>query len=322
MNRASRFLLFVTIASCIPLSVYSQIDTTWTMVLGIADIEEASSLTKTNDGNVVVAGQYVVSREPLNVDQFISKHSVDGLNMWTSTFDISTFEIAKTIAETNDNRFLVGGQASVTNEEYGRDIYTGLIDSVGNQSWTHRFGMDGNSYDVVSDCIQTSTGKYLYVGNTRPGSTEHSAAWLQLVSQTGSVEWTKIYENPANWQCKAVIETEDGGFLTVGSPLLMKFNSSGDSLWSRRSGIGDFDFGLGIRILTAPDGNFLILSHKRDEVTDEHKGELILIDSSGDVIWSKLIDDQDEDRYATYSDITESHNEGYLLLGSHDDQPI
>lgn len=131
-------------------------------------------------------------------------------------------------------------------------------------------GTDGT--DQARDVIFTSDGSYLVIGYSQGGSIGNDGLYLSKLDTSGNILWQKWYSfigsslpNYATWQGSVICEVSDSGFV-VGSKidtgntqmgLLIKFNSQGDTIFSKSDSI---DLGNNVqKIMLSPDSNLLAL---------------------------------------------------------------
>jgi len=147
----------------------------WEAVLGGDASEEAKSITTTNDGGYIVAG-YTRSDEITGGsslrDYWIVKLDTDGDVDWQNTFGGSQHDEAASIAQTDDNGFIVLGFSRsndgdvsgsiIPNSE--KDYWLIKLDENGNLNWDKSLGGWGD--DDGFSVRQTTDGGYILAGTT------------------------------------------------------------------------------------------------------------------------------------------------------------
>lgn len=103
------------------------------------------------------------------------------------------------------------------------------------------------------------------------------------------VVFQSIYEGPTGMAAgNAVVQTADGGYAVAGvtsgngifDGLLVRYNSTGDTLWSRTYDFGGYDF-LTSAVEMA-DGGFMLGGYRA------HEGPLLMrTDADGDTLWTR-----------------------------------
>ncbi len=161
--------------------------------------------------------------------------------------------------------------------------------------WIHSYGTD--RADICSDHIQTPDGGFLLVGTSMGLHIGSAPILVVKTDANGDSLWARGYHPYyAHYQPK-VVETSDGGFLIAASVLvtgndnppdasimLLKINSSGDTVWARDYGIFH-DISIG-NLISLPNGEFAIgggesLPHSTSDIY------LLRVNSQGDSLWMK-----------------------------------
>jgi hypothetical protein len=147
----------------------------------------------------------------------------------------------------------------------------------------------GGGLEDRAFCVQqTSDGGYVLVGLTYSFGAGYEDVYVVKTDSTGDLIWTKTFGNSSFDDGAFVEQTEDGGYIIVGTAFviadslwrvyLVKTDSLGDSLWSRTYS-GGITFGSCVR--QTKDGGYIIAgSYGMSAVF------LLRTDSLGDSLWS------------------------------------
>ncbi|WP_294240881.1 hypothetical protein [Chryseobacterium sp. sg2396] len=127
------------------------------------------------------------------------------------------------------------------------DMWVVKYDQYGKIEWQRLYG--GANFEYSGDLKQTTDGGYIMVAQTNSSGTgdvmtapaNHGGngdVWVVKLSATGAITWQKILGGTGSEQVKAVLQTDDGGYLIGAST-----NSSATGeVTSTRSNSGDYDF--------------------------------------------------------------------------------
>ena len=193
-----------------------------------------------------------------------------------------------------------------------RDIWFVKVGFDGNIIWEHSLG--GSSDEYPAKLIATSDGGFLVLGSTgsNDGDVSGNHGWLDYwavkTDSEGNILWQNCLGGSYNDEPYDVLETEDGGFLIIGSinspdgdistyygfydAWLVKLDASGDLLWDRSYGGSLIEYGTSIK--PTNDGGFIIGSSvgSPDGLVDcnlhgQQDMWLVKLDNNMDIVWQK-----------------------------------
>ncbi|HHG86072.1 MAG TPA: PKD domain-containing protein [Bacteroidetes bacterium] len=121
------------------------------------------------------------------------------------------------------------------------------------------------------------------------------------------VRWAKTFAGPNDDACQ-VRQTPDGGFILLGSAgfsnYLVRTDSLGDTLWSRKPNWADF-----CGLINTADGGFLLTGTTVSSIRDFVSYKL---DANGDSVWAHVyLDTLDQGHYTAL----EMDDGGFILTG-------
>jgi hypothetical protein len=130
----------------------------------------------------------------------------------------------------------------------------------------------GKDYDEAKAVIQTQDGGYLIVGATKSfGAGEYYDVYVLKLDKNGKKQWEKTFGGERYDEAKAVIQTQDGGYLIVGKTGLsgdggedvyvLKLDKNGNKQWEKTFG-GEYDMTGNIManaVVQTQDGGYLIV---------------------------------------------------------------
>lgn len=160
-----------------------------------------------------------------------------------------------------------------------------------NKTGTYDGGFEGNA--IVSLGAQG----FAVAGTADELGTNGTDLYLAQVSVGGLINWETLFGGTGQDVGRGLVQTLDGGLVTVGSTttygsglqdvLLVKTDSSGQVLWYRTFGGSDQDVGHAIALLSG--GGFLIVGETRSFSDGDLDAYVIKTSSSGAFVWKKTM---------------------------------
>jgi len=271
---------------------------------GLNGMDEARWMAVDSYGNVYVTGsgfaQY--SRH----DYVALKYDIAGNKLWEYRYNGALGDGDDLLYAGSVNAlgevFLTGRSEGTSNPTYPRDIVTVKLDSDGQESWVQTLtipqGNDGGQ-DIVVD--ETSGNVYVTGYLVKPGGlwdidivtiaydSDGNELWLDLVDGTAGTQ-DYGYEIELDPFGDIVVAGRSNGTGTGTDILLMKYNESGDTLWTRRfDGTGNFtDWPLDMAV--DQTGGIYIAGTSYGSVSNKMDFILLKYDTSGALVWDKRID--------------------------------
>lgn len=222
-------------------------------------------------------------------------------------------DLGQSVSQTSDAGYILAGFS----DGFGNganDIYLVKTDSLGDTLWTKTYGTINEDY--AYSVQQTFDGGYVIVGNS-DNSITHSNVVLLKTFSNGNLQWYKTYIDTNYESASSVWQTSDGGYIltgttTIATPLdyhinLIKANSNGDTLWTRRYGV----FTQGNSVQQTSDGGYIIAGNIYNSISKQNI-YLIKTNSNGDTIWTKKYGGSKDDQ--SYS-VRQTMDGGYIITG-------
>lgn len=212
------------------------------------------SMTVDGLGNVYVAGMSVYDTIPNNNRSNIVtiKYDASGIQQWAAVYDgpghtDSSGDIPTAIAVDNQGNVYVTGWSMGYSS--GFDWATIKYNSSGVQQWVQRYVAASYSYDIPKDLKVDGLGNVYVTGRRVLSNTDLGDFVTVKYNTSGVQQWIRIYDNQhANGDLASLLEIDNIGnvYVTgesygVGTHFdyaTIKYNSSGDELWVRRSNSG------------------------------------------------------------------------------------
>lgn len=149
-------------------------DLLWQKNFGGSSIEIGYSITKTFDGNYVLAGDTRssdadVSNFKGNTDFWVIKFDDNAQMIWEKTFGGSDFESARDVLELQSNELLISGSSKSSDnqvsENFGQnDVWIAFTDENGNL--INELSIGGTNLDFAQEAIQLQNGEVVLVGSS------------------------------------------------------------------------------------------------------------------------------------------------------------
>jgi hypothetical protein len=259
----------------------------WQHTYGGPEWDTAESIRQTNDGGYIVAGDTRSFGAGL-YDIWILKLDSTGLIEWQHTYGASRSEMVRGIRQTSDEGYIVAG-TSYTFGPGPKSIWILKLTSTGNIEWQHTYG--GNDSDSAKSILETSDGEYVVLAQTGSFGVGLSDFLIFKLSSTGIIEWQHTYGGPLWDPPRAVFQTTDGGFVSVGDTysfgagendcFVMKLNPTGELEWAKTYGGSSFEFAKVIQ--QTEEGDFIAAGDTSSFGEGETDFLLFQISSEGDI---------------------------------------
>lgn len=144
----------------------------WEKSFGGSEIDEAYSITNTNDGNYVIVGNTRSNDNDVAInkgdaDLWLIKITPEGNLIWEKTFGGLSFEVGRSVVKTQDNGFLISGssrsvQGDLTSNNGQNDAWVLKLNENGSLVWQKTIG--GSQIDFALDAIELNNKKIIVVG--------------------------------------------------------------------------------------------------------------------------------------------------------------
>ncbi len=139
-----------------------------------------------------------------------------------------------------------------------------------------------------------------------------------IFAQTPDTTWAKIFATPGDDYGEYVEQTNDGGFIIVGTTdssgtddvFLIKTNSVGDTLWTRTYGTYHYDYATCVH--QTNDGGYIIFGETDSYDPNFWEGLLIKTDSNGDTLWTKHLGNS---AFYFFQSGVDLNGSGYVAVG-------
>ena len=265
--------------------------------------ESFDSVIETRDGGFVAVGETTILEDGSLGDAFIIKYNKDGLIEWQEALLGEDTDMYFNLAEDEDGSIYVIGKSFSSDLNFSNTLnqpHALLVkySSDGTQEWITTYN-DGGRQINYNDLI-VSNDKLIIVGNKINNSSR--TGFVRIVNKSDGTENKIVYlqDNDYDTNIKSIIKSNDNSYVVVGNtinkttseefPLIVKLDSSGNTLWS---------YELSQNISISKEGSFNSVIETSDSsfvvggfVTESNKTNPILMkfSNSGTLMWSDIED--------------------------------
>lgn len=286
-------ILFVIAISTLSLKgTYAQY-TNWIHTWGGKQEDAATSVAVDRDGNYVIAGNTgSFGKDTSNI--LLQKYDNYGNLIWSVTWGGNASDAASDAAVDDSNNIYVTGYSS----SFGSGWYDALLlkfNQNGSLMWSKVWG--GNSYDAGYGIYIDNDGNLLVSGESFSFG---NAAVLLKFDTDGNFIWGKSWKSSATYDAAFSITADITGdiILTgiswnyfqsayINKILIIKYDKSGNVLWSRNWGGSGLDETWGPNTVKADNSNNIYIAGRTQFGNGSIDALLLKIDAGGNLVWSK-----------------------------------
>ncbi len=145
-------------------------------------------------------------------------------------------------------------------------------------------------------------------------------------SQAQQVTFSGVYYDSKNRgiQVNSVCASYNNGYMIAGEAsmggLIIQVGSTGYIVWNKTFN-RDTSYNSNVvfnSIITTKDSCFVLVGSVSNPISDEYEALCVKIESNGDIIWAKTINQPGYSIYATF--VQQTYDSGYVMTGFTDDQ--
>jgi hypothetical protein len=219
----------------------------WNKSYGGKGPDWGNDIEKTSDGGFIIIGQTSLNKSYQPDYSWLFKIDKLGNIEWEKTFDQGDLIGVSSVKQTKDLGYILLG---------GSNSETAIIktDMLGNIEWRRAIGENNKNNKIFGNFVkQTSDGGYIITGYTKEYISENKDVWLVKTNNTGYEQWNKTFDAGKNDVGNKVLQTPDGGFITIGTSLgslqnlhniwLIKITEFGEMQWNKFFGGDNSDWG-------------------------------------------------------------------------------
>jgi len=301
-----------------PEALWSKAGQVWNRTYGGPYMDWATSLIESGDGGYLLTG---LTRSCGNgeADFYLLKLDGGGNKVWETTHGRAVDEDGTCVARSEDGGFVVAGGTDV---QYVKEIHVVKVDGNGREMWEKTY--EAGPYEMPRcDCIIADADGFLLAGKMWPGtyfpenyssSDVGTDAYLLQIDGKGNKLWERTYGGDGDEAITGIVQTQDGGFLVVGTAsddagsdvYCLRIDRRGNVLWERRFGGADSEEAKDV--VPAPDGGYVIVGGRspEDGLSDVY---VLKIDAEGTLTWEKSFGGEGWD----FGNCIIGRNDGYTV---------
>ncbi|MBQ4819822.1 hypothetical protein [Aquimarina sp. MMG016] len=306
----------------------------WIKTFGGSNEDNALSVVEAADGDYIIAGYTqsldgdITDKTATDSDFWVLKLTKEGEIVWSKTYGGTGDDRAEKIILTSDGGYALVGYSRSADEDVSvneglQDYWIVKLNSVGEIQWEKSFGFPG--IDRAFSVVQTTDEGFFVTGFldvtasngegndpiAKSNISKHGVGefWGIKLDALGEMEWRHYFGGTNNDRSYDVLQTEDKGFLMIGSSesidfditdskgsydfWAVKVNAEGTLLWQKSFGGSEID--VGYALAATGDGKYIIIGDSRsaDGNVSGARGNadlwMIQIDGNGNLLWEKSI---------------------------------
>lgn len=270
--------------------------------------ENLFSIDYCNDGGYILGGFTTYYDAG---DILLIKTDSDGNVKWQKILNFNDSEILIKVFTDSDGKIIVFSERSTNNNS----LYFTVLDSIGNLISDSSLPISQILY--IKGINSTQDGGFIVCGTSNLNNTNATNIFFIKLSHTGDVELFRYYYDfdiYNNYLIEDIIQTVDSGYIACGQKgylmggggrnFIIKFNSAGDTIWTKQYNLSLSNPDFASSILESDDGLIIAGAY------NYYSGSFVIkIDSNGNLIWSKIYDLIN----GGFQSITKDTTSGYIL---------
>lgn len=245
-------------------------------------------------------------------------------NIHAQTYFIRSLEKMTSTDKLFGNQILSNGDYILSGHT-SSDILLVRSDSLGNVLWQKTYPGTVDSEEGKT-CAITGTGNIVVAGYSKPSSGTFDAMVVNT-DTNGNMQWIRKYGHPTYHTKAWPIDTSFAGTLYLAgwtsdmpnngnwtSGFIIKTNSLGDTIWSKRFGsetIGNHTY---FRTLASTnDGGCIAVGESNEYGAGGYDVVTVKLNSNGDTLWTRTFGSSGDD-YGW--NVKQTSNNGYIICGN------
>ncbi|NNE76023.1 MAG: hypothetical protein HKN31_03015 [Pricia sp.] len=289
--------------------------------------DNAKAVIATGDGGYAILGHTqsedgdVTDKQGTDFDYWLLKFNGQGELQWNKSYGGSSNDRGNDLVQTSDGGYAILGYSESSDGDVSEnagdlDYWLARTDASGILMWQESFGFKGRDEGI--SLIKTKDTGFLLVGvldvtaSEAQGNTsakKHAGGdyWAVRLAPDGSLIWSQYFGGTFTDTAYDVIETDEGGFIIVGSSdsvdvdisgnkgsydfWVVAISGTGQLIWEKNFGGDEIDEAHSI--VKSADGNYIIVGDTRssnNDISFNHGAAdvwVIKINPSGELLWEK-----------------------------------
>lgn len=203
------------------------------------------------------------------------------------------------LIQNSNSEYIVAGNKNHMADPGEACMYA--FNEYGDTLWLNHYGTD--SLDQVNQVVETTDGGYVAVGQTRDLFGTYSKIMVIKTTSTGALSWQRSMGGQGEEQAIGVDELASGELVICGRTtlngngafdmLLIKTESDGDTLWTRRYGGTENEEANSIR--RTQDGGLVMAGYTASFPVGSKNCYIVRTNEVGDTLWTRSYGGSDDD---------------------------
>ena len=185
----------------------------WQRTYGGIGNDSVCSVQQTSDGGYILSGNtfsFGAGGQDIWILKLFSTSDVE----WQRAYGGINADNACTIQQASDGGYILAGD-TLSSGAGVKDIWVLKLTSSGDIEWQKTYG--GFDNDSACSIQQTSDGGYIVGGNSLSFGSGRSDFLILKISQTGDIEWQRVFGTNAGETASTVRQSSDGAYFIAGS---------------------------------------------------------------------------------------------------------
>lgn len=304
---------------CLIIKINNSGDTVWTRLIAGGSWENINSVQECDNTDILIVG---TSDSYLGMfyDVYCARLNNLGNMLWYGGFGnggTNRYDAGEDFIEEQNSNFWVLGETDMGIGGGYVDMYLFEINSAGVCLRTKTYG--GTFNDYGKSIVLAKDGTIILGGSTSSFGAGNTDIALLDVDTSGSVIWSRTYGTSSWENLGDLIQDGSGNIVIVGSKLsasgdtdiiIVKTDSSGNLIWSRR--IGGTGNDLANSVALAKDGDYLITGSTVGLGFGNSDAFLLKVNKEGSIIFSKVYGGTG---YDSGIQVKLTEDDGYIISG-------
>jgi hypothetical protein len=295
---------------------------TFMEAIGTAETEEAFSISFSDDGNLLVAGEYFQLNGGFIRDGLLMKCNANGELDWAETFGFNIgSETINCLHQTSDGGYIFTGNTG----SYvlgGWDIWISKIDEDLNETWGGALG--GPLQDYGRDVFEDDDGGFVLIGTIEGADGPDDDIYVKKLNAGGVSVWGWSYGQSTDDYGYSIIKDEVPGYVALGTTVNVD-SGDYDIYLKRISATGTLGNGwffggrggndVGRKVVLSGDGHYVLSGYTDRFGFGEEDFYLTKRDTSGGYIWSYAYGWPGKDKLWS---MIRTNDDGFIMVGESD----
>ncbi len=301
------FLFLITLNS----SLLAQYKYEWSDYYDNNSMEQVSSVSKTFDGNLMLAG--IADRKASKM--WLIKINPKGKKLWSKEFANFIYILPKKIIETYDKNYVIASTV-LENDSVPHKIWIVKINEEGKILWQRLYSGLGDAN--CTDIVRTYDKGFAISGYTAINANEKPDWYILKIDSLGYKIWDKSFGTLHDDRALAIDQMLDSSLIVVGyisysyggfkratishlsnSGLELNYSELKFAAWSSANDV-----------VCTSDSAYVILAEIKQQGLIDFDIKIIKMTPSGDTIWSQNLNSTDMSHPVS---IIETFDQGYAI---------